>query len=191
MKKITVTQICFIALGAVINVIGGNLALMLRLPIYMDAIGTFLVAALLGPVYGVIPGIISGLIAGVSTDIYALYFIPVQIITGVMAGIVFKTSFVTKWKMVFGALFISVPGTLVSASIAAYVFGGVTSSGSSLLVVLLQKMGMNLVASAFLVQVLTDYMDRILSLGIVVSALAVMSNSMKMQIRKGKTHGQI
>lgn len=191
MKKITITQICFIALAAVINVIGGNLALMLRLPIYLDSIGTILAAALLGPLYGAIPGIISGVISGITTDIYALYFIPVQIITGIMTGIIFKTSFVTKWKMALGTIFISVPGTLVSASIAAYVFGGVTSSGSSVLVVLMNKMGMNLVASAFLVQVLTDYLDRIVSMGIVVTILAVMSNSMKMQIRKGKIHGQI
>lgn len=189
MKKITVTQICFIALSAVINIIGGNLALMLRLPVYLDGIGTILTAALLGPVYGVIPGIISGVISGITTDIYALYFIPVQIITGIMTGVVFKTLFVAKWKMVLGALFISLPGTLVSAGIAAYVFGGVTSSGSSILVVLMNKLGMNLVASAFLVQVLTDYLDRIISLGIVVTILAVMSNSMKMQIRKGKIHG--
>ena len=42
MKKLTVVQVCFIALSAVINIIGGNLALVLRLPIYLDSIGTFL-----------------------------------------------------------------------------------------------------------------------------------------------------
>ena len=37
MKKLTVVQVCFIALSAVINIIGGNLALVLRLPIYLDS----------------------------------------------------------------------------------------------------------------------------------------------------------
>ena len=56
MKKLTVVQVCFIALSAVINIIGGNLALVLRLPIYLDSIGTFLASALLGPVGGVLAG---------------------------------------------------------------------------------------------------------------------------------------
>ncbi len=41
MKKLTVVQVCFIALSAVSYIIGGNLALVLRLPIYLDSIGTF------------------------------------------------------------------------------------------------------------------------------------------------------
>ena len=85
MKKFTVVQVCFIALSAVINIIGGNLALVLRLPIYLDSIGTFLASALLGPVGGVLAGVVSGVISGITTDIYSLYFIPVQIVTGVAA----------------------------------------------------------------------------------------------------------
>lgn len=156
MKKLTVVQMSFIALGAVINIIGGNIALALRLPVYLDSIGTFLTAALLGPVYGAIPGIISGIISGMTTDIYAFYFIPVQVITGLLAGVMFQTSWLEKWKLVFGTMCISIPGTIVGAGITAYVFGGITSSGSSILVVFLNKMGVNMVISAFAVQVLTD-----------------------------------
>ena len=152
MKKFTVVQVCFIALSAVINIIGGNLALVLRLPIYLDSIGTFLASALLGPVGGVLAGVVSGVISGITTDIYSLYFI---------------------------------------ACITAYVFGGVTSSGSSILVTLLHKLGLNMVASAFVVQIVTDYADRLISIAIVVAVLAVLSNSMEQQIREGKTNGQV
>lgn len=184
MKKITAFQICFIAFCTVINLVGGSIALMLKLPIYLDSIGTFLTAALLGPAYGVIPGILSGIISGVSADIYAFYFIPVQIMTGIMAGFVFKTSWIKKWKTPFGVLFISLPGTAVSAVITAFLFGGVTSSGSSILVILLHKLGMNLVTSVFIVQALTDYLDRFLAVGITAAVLALMSDSMKGQIKK-------
>lgn len=185
MKKITVFQICFIAFCTVINLAGGSIALMLKLPVYLDCIGTLLTAALLGPVYGVLPGILSGIISGMSTDVYAFYYIPVQIITGLMAGIVFKTSWVKKWKTPLGTLFISLPGTAVSAGITAYLFGGVTSSGSSILVAVLNKLGMNLVLSVFAVQALTDYLDRFFAVGITAAVLALMTNSMKMQIKIG------
>ena len=67
-----------------------------------------------------------------------------------------------------------------------YVFGGVTSSGSSILVTLLHKLGLNMVASAFVVQIVTDYADRLISIAIVVAVLAVLSNSMKQQIEREK-----
>ena len=175
MKKLTVVQVCFIALSAVINIIGGNLALVLRLPIYLDSIGTFLASALLGPVGGVLAGVVSG----------------VQIVTGVTAGILFRTTLLKKWNIFLGAFCVSIAGTIISACITAYVFGGVTSSGSSILVTLLQKLGLNMVASAFVVQIVTDYADRLISIAIVVAVLAVLSNSMKQQIREGKTNGQV
>lgn len=179
MKKFTVVQVCFIALSAVINIIGGNLALVLRLPIYLDSIGTFLASALLGPVGGVLAGVVSGVISGITTDIYSLYFIPVQIVTGVAAGILFRTTLLKKWNIFLGAFCVSIAGTIISACITAYVFGGVTSSGSSILVTLLHKLGLNMVASAFVVQIVTDYADRLISIAIVVAVLAVLSNSMK------------
>ncbi|MFR1158594.1 MAG: ECF transporter S component [Coprococcus phoceensis] len=190
MKKLTVVQVCFIALSAVINIIGGNLALVLRLPIYLDSIGTFLASALLGPVGGVLAGVVSGVISA-STDIYSLYFIPVQVVTGVAAGILFRTTLLKKWNIFLGAFCVSIAGTIISACITAYVFGGVTSSGSSILVTLLHKLGLNMVASAFVVQIVTDYADRLISIAIVVAVLAVLSNSMKQQIREGKTNGQV
>lgn len=191
MKKLTVVQVCFIALSAVINIIGGNLALVLRLPIYLDSIGTFLASALLGPVGGVLAGVVSGVISGITTDIYSLYFIPVQIVTGVAAGILFRTTLLKKWNIFLEAFCVSIAGTIISACITAYVFGGVTSSGSSILVTLLHKLGLNMVASAFVVQIVTDYADRLISIAIVVAVLAVLSNSMKQQIREGKTNGQV
>ena len=46
-KKISAVQICFIALGVVINIVGGFIGLTFRLPIYMDSIGTILVASVI------------------------------------------------------------------------------------------------------------------------------------------------
>ena len=40
-RKLGTYQICLIALAIVMNVIGGQIALALRLPIYLDSIGTY------------------------------------------------------------------------------------------------------------------------------------------------------
>ena len=44
-RKLGTYQICLIALAIVMNVIGGQIALALRLPIYLDSIGTIMIAA--------------------------------------------------------------------------------------------------------------------------------------------------
>ncbi len=102
----------------------------------------------------------------------------------------FSDNVVKKMEYFLGAFCVSIAGTIISACTTAYVFGGVTSSGSSILVTLLHKLGLKMVASAF-VQIVTDYADRLISIAIVVAVLAVLSNSMKQQIREGKTNGQV
>ena len=54
-RKLGTYQICLIALAIVMNVIGGQIALALRLPIYLDSIGTIMISAMLGPWCGLIP----------------------------------------------------------------------------------------------------------------------------------------
>jgi energy-coupling factor transport system substrate-specific component len=71
------------------------------------------------------------------------------------------------WRIIPGALMITIPGTIVSSIITAVLFGGITSSGSTIIVQLLNKAGLGLTASVFVVQIMTDYLDRILSLVLV------------------------
>ena len=64
-RKLGTYQICLIALAIVMNVIGGQIALALRLPIYLDSIGTIMIGAMLGPWCGLIPGLLGGLLTQV------------------------------------------------------------------------------------------------------------------------------
>lgn len=208
-NRVTVQQLCLIAMAVCINVAGGQLALMLRLPVYLDSIGTILTGALMGPVYGMLPNLLSGLMTGMTTDIYALYFAPVGMLTGLATGLVWKrmsvggavhrrrafcerkdsdlaakdlpgTRKMKKYGQIFlAALVITVPGTVVSALICAKLFGGITSSGSAVLVQLLAKTPLGMTASVFVVQIITDYLDRVISLFLVISLLHALPADMK------------
>ena len=65
-EKISVQKICMIAFAICINFVGGQIALFLKLPIYLDSIGTVFVAAVLGPFYGMLPNLLSGLLMGMT-----------------------------------------------------------------------------------------------------------------------------
>ena len=114
-----------------------------------------------------IPNLISGIFMGMTVDIYSLYFAPVGMITGFVSGWIFRKMSVKKAWILPAAAVITVPGTIVSALINAALFGGVTSSGSSLLVQLLARTPLGLTGSIFAVQFFTDYLDRCISVFLV------------------------
>ena len=177
-KKITTYQICLVALAVGVNIVGGQIALFLKLPVYLDSIGTIFAGAVLGPWFGMIPNILSGIFMGMTVDIYSLYFAPVGIVTGFLSGLVFQKMSVKKGRIFLAAAVISVPGTIVSALINAVLFGGVTSSGSSILVQMLSKTPLGLTGRIFTVQFLTDYADRCISVFAVSALITAMGGGM-------------
>ena len=196
-RKLGTYQICLIALAIVMNVIGGQIALALRLPIYLDSIGTIMIGAMLGPWCGLIPGLLGGLIMAFTGDIYSLY------IVGFMSGLahtgfsglrggaklqrILSLGHISSVKdaaiMIGRAFVISLPGTVVSAFICTVLFGGVTSSGSAILVQFLAaKTPLGLTASIVLVQFLTDFCDRAVSLALVMAMVRVLPVSIKQRL---------
>lgn len=173
--KISVHKITLIALAIVINIVGSYIALGFHLPIYLDSIGTIMTAILLGPFYGLFPGVLSALITGMTSDIYALYYMPVGVVLGIVTGLIFQKNKTNK--LFVKAFCISVPASLISACITANVFGGITSSGSTMLVQLLAKTPLGLTLSCLIVQFFTDYFDRLLSLWLVFSVIKKLPDS--------------
>ena len=185
-RKINTYQICLVALAVGINIVGGQIALFLKLPVYLDSIGTILTGALLGPWLGMVPNFISGIFMGMTVDIYSLYFAPVGMITGLFSGLIFRKVSVKKAKILLAAAGITIPGTIVSSVINALLFGGVTSSGSSILVQLLAKTPLGLTGSIFAVQFITDYLDRCISVFLVSVCVAALGGELR-----GKISGRI
>lgn len=167
-KHVSAQKIALIALFIVINIVGGHLALYARLPIYLDTIGTLLGSAFFGPIGGLSTGILTALINGTTGDLFSIYFMPSQIATALISGFVYKkikpTDFQNIWWV---ALIISIPATIISTIITVILFHGITSSGSSMIVQVLNGFGLSQSISVFLVQVGTDYLDRVIGVYVV------------------------
>ncbi len=176
---ISVYRLCLIGMAVVMNAAGAQLALTLRLPVYLDSIGTVMAGAMLGPVYGMMPSLLSGLVLGMTIDIYSLYFAPAGMLVGLMSGLVWKMHLAEKRRMWLAAMLVAVPGTFVSSAICAVVFGGITSSGSMILVQLLARTPLGMTASIFLVQMVTDYADRLISIFFVAVLLRTLPYDLK------------
>lgn len=176
-------NLTLMSLGVTLNIVGAFIALQLRLPIYLDSIGTILIACLLGPKYAVLTGLCGSIVSGITFDIYSLYFAPVQISTGFFAGMMYQKGFLKGKKTLFGVFALTLPTSIISAVIAAGLFGGVTSSGSTYMVQILMQLGIPGVLSIFTTQVMTDYMDKFIATLLVTVGISVLPYSMKQTLK--------
>ncbi len=79
-------SLVLIVIAIAINMIGGQLISMLKLPIFLDSIGTLISAVLLGPLIGMLTGLLTNLLWGLLTDPIAAAFAPVAMVIGLVAG---------------------------------------------------------------------------------------------------------
>lgn len=173
MTKSPARLISFISIAIAINLVGANLALFLRLPIYLDTIGTLLIAVILGPWYAASTAFLSALINWMTTDIFSLYYSPVAIVVAIITGILIKRNCKPS-SLLWKSLIISLPGTIIASVITVSLFKGITSSGSSIIAQFLHGIGLDMTSSLILVQVGTDYMDRLISLILVFSTITLL-----------------
>lgn len=183
MKKTNTFKITIMSIAVVLNIIGAFIAVALKLPIFIDTIGTFLSAFLFGPVGGMLTGMVTSLINGLTFDPYSLYFIPVQVIIGLMSGICYKRNLFKGKFLILGITITTVMGSLMASLISAFVFGGITSSGTSFIVMYLKEAGVNIVASIFSTQILFDLVDKGITVLLVLTILKAVPTNIKVTNR--------
>lgn len=157
-----------IVISIAINMIGGQLASMVKLPIFLDSIGTLISAVLLGPVIGMLTGLLTNLLWGLLTNPIAAAFAPVAMVIGLVAGCLARAGwFRTLPKVVVSGVIITLAVTVVAVPLRTALFGGVTGSGADLFVAWMHSMGQNLVESVAITVIGANLVDKILTAVIV------------------------
>ena len=235
-KDFTTRTLVLIPVAIAINIAVGTLVIYLKLPVYLDSIGTVLVGAVAGPWAGALTGALANLIWGLFTPNVAPFFYVAAAI-GLMAGFFgrrgvfqmesprwlsvvigilffftlayFLTAFLnrqtdatgyttyptpgellSRYSIVFllaiiaGALVgwfflrnggyaglaglaTGVVAAIISAPMAAYVFGGVTGAGTDLLVAAFRASGAGILSSVMAQGAVSDPFDKMTSYMIV------------------------
>jgi hypothetical protein len=108
-KDFTTRTLVLIPVAIAINIAVGTLVVILKLPVYLDSIGTVLVGAIAGPWAGALTGALANLIWGLFTPNIAPFFYVAAVI-GLMAGFfgrrgVFKNESPRWLSVVIGMVF--------------------------------------------------------------------------------------
>lgn len=153
-----------IPVGVGINIVGGVLVNVLRLPVFLDVIGTLLVAVLAGPWVGALAGVITNLVLGVTTNPVWFPFLITNAAIGLAAGWLAKRGFMRSWpKAIVMGILIMLVAVATSVPISVFLFGGVTGTGSSAVTAFFLATGRDLLESVFTSQVIVESADKILS----------------------------
>jgi energy-coupling factor transport system substrate-specific component len=156
------TALALIPIAIAINVALGQLVQsILKLPIYLDSIGTVLVGVLLGPLAGAITGLLANIIWGLTLAPSALPFAAVAAVIGLIAGYAGQYGATqTWWKMALFGVLTGIVAAAISAPIATYVFGGVTGGGTDVLVAMFQSLGASVLGASFAQGAVSDPLDK-------------------------------
>lgn len=175
----TTPRLVAIALCAALNFAIGNVVYLVKLPIYLDSIGTILCALLIFPdrLAAIACAFIAGLIGIILTGLVLNPFLPWFVFT--MLGIVLVSALLTArateifraqpmqplpffgWVIGCGII-TGIVSAVVSAPVVVYLFGGVTGSGSAFVVAFFLKTGQQLLNSALYAGLTTEPVDKTL-----------------------------
>ena len=150
-----------------INYLGKLFASLLKLPLWLDSIGTCIGACLGGPVIGGICGAANNIIYGLTTGdnitlVYALTSVGIGIAVGIMARLGFMKSF---GKSLVTACVGGIAAVAISTPLNIMFWGGTTGNvWGDALFALTQAKGMSVAMGSFLDELVVDVPDKLLTL---------------------------
>lgn len=171
-----------------INIVGGNIALLLKLPIYIDAIGTIIAGALCGPIPGVLVGLLTNVITSITLPTQ-LVFALVNIAFGLGSAFLGKHGFMLTFpKAIISSVVIWCLGFGISIPIYIFVFGGFSGDGLSGLVSIVMALGLNMETAVVICVALTELVDKFATVLIAFLIIKSMSARMKVKLPYGSIY---
>lgn len=156
--------LALIVFSIAINMVVGQLSSMLKLPIFLDSIGTIICALLAGPWAAIFSGLATNLLWGLLTGPIAAAFAPVAMMIGLSAGLLARAGgFRTLPRVILSGVVITIALMIVAVPIRTYLFAGTTGSGADFFVAYFHAVGENLLESVAITVLGANIADKIIS----------------------------
>lgn len=162
-KDFSMIAILIIPIAVAVNFVGGQLASLLKLPMYLDTIGTIFAAMLCGPWVGAVAGTLTNVVTGIANPVN-FAFIPVNLLAGLVTGFLARGNmFSNWWKWIISMVIMAITSIASAAPIVVLVYGGVTGGGTSLITAAAMAAGANIWAAVIGTEGIFTVLDRVIS----------------------------
>ena len=164
MGKLDARALVLISAAVLIDIVAGQTVYMLKIPLFLDCVGVFIVAMLAGPLAAAISGALSIFVVGITMSPMALPFVPVGVMIGLCAGWLARAGgFRTWWLAMISGALIGIPTTIVSVPIIVFLFGGITGNGADFASAYMVAVGTSLLKSVGLSNLGISLVDKALT----------------------------
>ena len=169
----TLRDLVLVRLGVAINLVIGQIVAALLLPIFLDSVGTILVAALVGPRAAIAVGLVSQVLnAVISGNFSWLPFALVQVVIALYAAAAARLGLFRRFATAVPAgIGMGLLAAACSAPIAYFLFGGVTAGGVTVVTTVLRALGAPLAVAVASASFATDLLDKAISCALVSALL--------------------
>lgn len=180
----TTLIVTLIPVSVALNIVGGYIASALRLPVYLDMIGTAISAIVLGPWWGALVGILTNTGSALITGPVSLPFALVNVVGALLWGYGVRSWGLGRTIPRFFVLniIVAISCTIVAAPIIVLVFGGATGNGADALTGTFLAVGQNLVGSVFSSNILTSLADKIIAGFVALAIIEALPKSLTQNI---------
>jgi energy-coupling factor transport system substrate-specific component len=195
MSQFTTTTLVLMAVAIAINIaVGYVVQNVLKLPIYLDSIGTVLVGVLAGPLAGAVTGALANIIWGLTIGPSTITpFAVVAAVIGFLAGWFALRGWFSaaagaiSWvKVALAGIITGIVAAILSAPIAYFVFGGTTGGGTDALVVIFRSMTDNIFLATQLQGLASDPVDKLATFLVAMAILIAVPVTVKTTFPQGE-----
>jgi len=185
-KQFPPAVLTLMPIGVALNLAIGTLVQIIKLPVFLDSVGTVIVAVLSGPLPAILTAVVTVLVGGLLTNPVLPWFVGTAIAIGWFSGFCAnRGAFRRVWLWGLCGVAMGVIAAVVSAPVVVYLFAGITQSGSSLVVAYLMAAGKTVLNSVLLAGIACDPVDKLLTFLIVWALLRGLPVKLLAQFPRG------
>ncbi|AHI54583.1 ECF transporter S component [Listeria ivanovii] len=142
-------SILLIPIGVAINVVGYQLSSILKLPVFLDLMGTAMVSMIAGPWVGLVTGGLGSLVNGMLNPV-AIPFALVSMSVGWTVGMLSRAKmFNNLILLLISSVIVTIVSSITSAPVQVIMFGGVTGSSIDLITATILSTGQQIWTAVF------------------------------------------
>jgi len=162
--RFSTKQLALMAMLIAFNVAIGGVVHVIKLPIFLDAIGTIIAVLVMGVIPGIVVGVLSFLVASVVINPVYVWFTGTQAVIAVFIYLMASrfSSFRSLRRAIPTGIALGVVAGIVSAPVIVGVFGGVAGSGRDLITAGLLSMGQQIYKAVILSGAASEPADKLL-----------------------------
>lgn len=162
-EKFSMMVILLIPVAIALNIVGGQMTSILKLPVDLDMIGVILVGALAGPIPAAVTGVLTNFINGIFDPTWIPYAF-CSFFIGIASGILGKCNMMTNiYKLIISGIILAFVGTVTATPVTVFFFGGASGGGGSLLAAGLMATGREIMEAVLSVYIVTESIGKLIS----------------------------